>query len=242
MKTLPKKFSSQRSGFTLIEICVALLILFIGVLGVAQLFIASTYSNKFAQNTSIGIKAGKNIVEKLRAINSWTTDSSSPSFDPRIQVGGTILMPNDGGVAAISLPASSPGNADKAHISGIYFEAVKDATTQKVLYFDMRETSVGDTNWAKRAFEVRWQVVGYNSSSSAVADPGSASPPINLSNAYTNSSNTPNFASVLSSPTPLKTGTTEQSAVYVIIRVAPIANDAQYAKRIQFATLLANPS
>lgn len=241
MKFLPKRhFYNQKSGFTLIEISIALLILFIGVLGVAQLFIASTYSNRFAQNTSIAVKAGKNIVEKLRAINNWTTVSSATGYDPRVQVGGTILMESDGGLVATS---SSLSALQKAHISGIYFEPVKDATTQKLLYYEMRETSVGDTNWAKRAFEVRWQVIGYNSSSSAVVDPNSASPPINLSNAYTKTANTPNFASMLSSPTPVKNTTTnEQSSVYVIIRVAPLTRDAQYAKRLQFATILTNPS
>lgn len=231
-----KKFYSQKSGFTLIEISIALLIMFIGVLGVAQLFVASTYSNKFAQNTSIAVKAGKNIVEKLRAINSWTTNSSSVGYDPRIQVGGTIRMESDGGPVATS---SSLSALDKAHISGIYFEAVKDSITQKLLYYEMRETNVGDTNWTKRAFEVRWQVIGYNSSSSAVVDPGSASPAINLSAAYVAN---PDF-SLLSSPTPVKNASTnEQSSVYVIVRVAPITRDAQYAKRLQFATLLTNPS
>ncbi len=244
MEILPSRYlSNQSSGFTLIEICVALLILFIGVLGVAQLFIAATYSNKFAQNTSLGIKAGKNIVEKLRAINSWTTNSSSPNFDPRIQVGGTLLMPSDGGPIATSLPDSSPGNADKAHISGIYFEPVKDSITQKVIYYDMRETNVGDSNWAKRAFEVRCLVIGYNSSSTAVVDPGSATTPFSLTNAYAKSSTIPNFASILSSPTPVKNTTSnEQTSVYVMVRIAPIVNNAQYAKRIQFATLLTNPS
>ncbi|MBI4851156.1 MAG: prepilin-type N-terminal cleavage/methylation domain-containing protein [Acidobacteria bacterium] len=239
MKSLPKRYIyNQKSGFTLIEICVALLILFIGVLGVAQLFVASTYSNKFAQNTSIAVKAGKNIVEKLRAINTWTTVTTAAGYDARIQVGGTVLMPNDGGPVATS---SSLSAIEKAHISGIYFEAVKDTVTQKILYYDMRETNVGDTNWAKRAFEIRWQIVGYNSS--GTVDPGSVSPMINLSNAYSKSSDTPDFASLLSSPTPVKSPTTnEQSSVYVIIRVAPITNDAQYAKRLQFATILTNPS
>jgi type II secretory pathway pseudopilin PulG len=228
--------SNKGAGFTLIEITLALLILLIGVLGVAQLFIASTYSNRFAQNTTLAIKAGKNVIEELRAINSWTTSSSSPTFDPRIQVGGTILMLDDGGVAATSLPSFSAGNADKAHIAGIYFEPVNDSVTNRLLYYKTNTTKVGDSNWAKRAFEVRWQVIGYKST--ANVDPNGVS----LTNAYTNSSNTPNFTNLISSPTPTRAGTNEQTSVYVIVRVAPTTRDAKFAKRIQFATLLTNPS
>ncbi len=228
--------SNKGAGFTLIEITLALLILLVGVLGVAQLFVVSTYSNRFAQNTTLAIKAGKNVLEELRAINSWTTNSSSPTFDPRIQVGGTILMPSDGGVAATSLPASSPGNADKAHIAGIYFEAVNDSVTNRLLYYKASTTKVGDSNWTKRAFEVRWQVIGYKST--ANVDPNGVS----LTNAYTKSSNTPNFSNLISSPTPARAGTNEQTSVYVIVRVAPVVNDAKFAKRIQFATLLTNPA
>jgi type IV pilus modification protein PilV len=213
----------RNQGFTLIEITIAILILFIGVLGIAQLFIASTYSNKYAQNTTLAIKAAKNVIEELRAINNWATD-------PRIQVGGTVLMQSDGGGIATSL-----STAAQAHISGVYLSPVTDTTTGRVKYYEMKETQVGDSNWAKRTFEVRWQVIGYNSSGSV--DPGGVS----LTNAYTTSSNIPNFSSLLSSPTPTKSGTSEQTSVYVIIRVAPVVNDTRISKKIQLATLLVNP-
>lgn len=223
MNILFFKFYKKPVGFTLLEICIAILILFVGVLGIAQLFIAATYSNKYAQNTTLAIKAAKNVIEELRAINNWSTD-------PRIQVGGTVLSQNDGGGIATSL-----STAAQAHISGVYLSPVTDTVTGRVKYFEMKETQVGDANWSKRTFEVRWQVIGYNAS--GTADPSTVS----LTNAYTTSSNVPNYSSLLSSPTPTKSGTTEQTSVYVLVRVAPVANDNRISKKVQIATLLINP-
>lgn len=227
----------SQSAFTLIEITVALLILLIGLLGIAQLFIFSTYSNRFAQNTTITIKVAENILEQLRSINTW---NPSDANSKPIRVGGTVLLPGDGGPAADSLPASSSsGGADQAHIAGVYFEPEVD-TGGKVLYYKMQLCRPSDTvNWPKRQFEARWQVIGYNSS--GTVNPGTA---FSLTNAYQDSSSIPDFASLLSSPTPPKAGTSppEQTSVWVIVRVGPITNDVRQAKKVQIATLLINPS
>lgn len=223
-------------AFTLIEITVALLILLIGLLGIAQLFIFSTYSNRFAQNTTIAIKAAENVLEQLRSINTW--NPADPKSAP-IRVGGTVLLPADGGPAAESLPfSSSSGGADQAHIAGVYFEPETDASG-KVLYYRMQLCKPSDSiNWPNRQFEARWQVIGYNAA--GTVNPGAVS----LTNAYQDSASIPNFASLLSSPTPPKAGTTppEQTSAWVIVRVGPVSDDVRQSKKIQIATLFVNPS
>lgn len=227
----------NQRAFTLIEITVALLILLIGLLGIAQLFIFSTYSNRFAQNTTIAIKAAENVLEQLRSINTW---NPSDANSKPIRVGGTVLLPADGGPTAESLPvSSSSGGPDQAHIAGVYFEPEIDGSG-KILFYKMQLCRPSDTaNWPKRQFEARWQVIGYNNA--GTVNPGTA---FSLTNAYQNSSNIPDFASLLSSPTPPKPGVspTEQTSVWVIVRVGPIANDVRQSKKVQIATLLVNPS
>jgi hypothetical protein len=199
----------------LIETMIALLILIIGLLGVAQLFIISTYSNTYAQNTTLSVKASEAIMEQLRSITDWT--------DPRIQPGGTVRMASDGGPTI-----NSDADAGADYVAGIYFEPVMDGVRQRNL--DMRLIYPDDAvNWGKRRFEVRWQVIGHNST-------GTVEPSIVLTNAYDPN---PSF-STLSAPTgPRPDG--QQNSVYVIIRVAPIADNVRTAKRIQFATILSNP-
>ena len=53
-------------GFTLLEVMIALLILSIGLLGLAGLQIASTKSNSFSNQMTIGITLGQDGLEILR--------------------------------------------------------------------------------------------------------------------------------------------------------------------------------
>lgn len=208
---------SNQSAFTLIETIMAMLILIIGLLGVAQLFIASTYSNTYAQNTTIAVKASENVMEELRSITNWS--------DVRIQPGGTVRMASDGG-PTINTMADAGAN----YVSGIYLSPVMQGSRQRNL--EMKSTKPGDANWNKRRFEIRWQVIGYNSAGNVA--PSSLS----LNNAY-DPNPTSGFAN-LSSPTDLRTDG-RQSAVWVIMRVAPVADRVRNAKRVQIATILTNP-
>src|ERR1044071_8997794 len=125
-----RKFNKRanQSAFTLIETLIALLILLIGLIAIAQLFVAATYSNVFAQNATVELKELEDALEQLHAINDWTNASIVP--------GGTVVMEDDtGGVAATSLPAtSSTGGADQAHIIGVMLTPIKNAAG-RLLYF-----------------------------------------------------------------------------------------------------------
>jgi len=64
MKGLPE--IKREKGFTLLEVMIALLILSIGLLGLAGLQIASTKSNSFSNQMTIGITLGQDGLEILR--------------------------------------------------------------------------------------------------------------------------------------------------------------------------------
>src|SRR6266850_1207064 len=99
--------TDNQSAFTLIETIMAMLILIIGLLGVAQLFIASTYSNTYAQNTTVAIKAAEDGMEILRSITDWS--------DVRLQPGGTVRMLSDGASAVNSMSDSGAN-----YVAGIF--------------------------------------------------------------------------------------------------------------------------
>src|SRR5687767_13401678 len=98
--------NSDESAFTLVETIVALLILSIGLLALAQLFIFSTYNNSFAYSASTAIKAAEDTVEMLRGL---------PFTDAKLAIGGTI-RPTPAPCTTGCLP-------DKDHVRGVYFRA-----------------------------------------------------------------------------------------------------------------------
>jgi prepilin-type N-terminal cleavage/methylation domain-containing protein len=231
------KHLKHQSAFTLIETLIALVILLVGLLAVAQLFIAATYSNFFAQNTTLELKALESSMEDLTSIIDWDV-TTNPTRAPRIAVGGTVVMEGDGGgLAAAGLPATSTTGPDKAHIKGVVLNPVLNVAG-RLLYFTPEIIDVTSTKWPQRKYEIRWQVIGYNA-----ANPFAPPSTLVLTDAYscgTCSTNpTPNFASMISSPTPPKDGL--QTSVYVIMRVAPIAQDPRITSRLQIATLINNP-
>jgi prepilin-type N-terminal cleavage/methylation domain-containing protein len=227
---------NNQSAFTLIETLIALLILLVGLLAVAELFIAATFSNVFAQNTTIELKALENQMEELQSVSDW--DPASPSYTTtpnkghKVVVGGTVLMEDDGGPNAASLPVTAANGNDQQHVSGVILTPV--VQSGRLLYLTPKTIPVSDPAWSQRRFEIRWQIVGYNAA-------GSISPAgVNLTDAYVKSAAIPNFATLLSSPTPPATATVQNSS-YVLMRIAPIAADARRTTRIQIATILNNP-
>lgn len=207
-------------GFTLIEIVLALLILTIGVLALAQLFIFSTYSNSFAYNASVAVKAAEDTMEKLRGL---------PFTDPKLAIGGTIN--------ATPAACATGCVADQNHVSGIYFTPV--IQNGGLTHYQMAVTEFGDANWAQRQFEVRWQVIGYPNPAPA---PGSPALRTFVENPYND--NFPTAAADLTnfgpSTPPDLVGPT---ALLVVVRVIPVnaKNAARLAKRIQMSTVLARP-
>jgi type II secretory pathway pseudopilin PulG len=213
--------SGNQSAFTLIEVIMALLILIIGLLGVVQIFVAATYSNTYAQNTTIAIKAAEDMMELLHSIKEWNNLDAGKSIYP----GGTVQMASDGG--AVVNAATDPG-AD--YVAGVHLEPVMVGGRQRNL--EMKIIRPGNANWNKRRFEIRWQVIGFNAAKSV--HPAST---LNLTDAYAAS---PNFGD-LSSPTPLN-AKGQQSSVYVIMRVVPMVDRTKTSKRVQIASILVNPA
>lgn len=84
----PRVRSSTESGVTLIEMLIAILVLSVGLVSLAQLFVVATIGNSFAVTTSGGINDAQRLVEAWRiqaatngigdaAITSATYDTGS---------------------------------------------------------------------------------------------------------------------------------------------------------------------
>lgn len=67
-------FRRQSQGFTLVEVMIALLILAIGLLGLAGLQIVSTKSNSFSNQMSIATTIAQDSLEALRNLNYSHSD------------------------------------------------------------------------------------------------------------------------------------------------------------------------
>jgi prepilin-type N-terminal cleavage/methylation domain-containing protein len=206
-------------GFTLIELVIAMLILTVGLLALAELFIASTYTNSFAYNASVEVKAAEQILEQLRSLQF---------NDPKLTVGGTIN--------ASPAPCASGCAADQNHIMGIYFQPVLD-THGRIKHHAMAiapYSSVATSDFNKRQFEIRWQVIGYPTT----AIPANTTMILPF-NAYDDL-----FPATPSNVFPLTPpDASGQTALVVLVRVIPVGAKAKakLAKRVQLATILSRP-
>lgn len=85
MITIPKdppgRRSSHEAGVTLIEMLIALLVLSVGLVSLAQLFVVATVGNSFAVTTSGGINDAQRLVEawKIRAATNGIADAAITS-------------------------------------------------------------------------------------------------------------------------------------------------------------------
>ncbi len=66
-----KSMKSQSAGFTLIETLIAMAILFIGVLGLIQLQMASSLGNVTARNLTTGTNLARNKLESFRLVRAY---------------------------------------------------------------------------------------------------------------------------------------------------------------------------
>ena len=60
-------FSSSESGVTLIEMVIAILVLTIGLVGLAQLFIVASFNNSYAISTSGGVNDAQRLIEDWKS-------------------------------------------------------------------------------------------------------------------------------------------------------------------------------
>jgi prepilin-type N-terminal cleavage/methylation domain-containing protein len=213
----------DRQGFTLIETVVAVLILTIGLLALAQLFVLATYTNTFAHDQAVEVKAAEDTMEMLRSL---------PNFDdPKLSIGGTIRSTPDA-CATGCLP-------DENHVLGIFFEPVTIGGSSVVVSNRMATapfSTVAGSDWSKRQFEIRWQVIGYPTTPPA----GGAAPPQFMAfNAYDDLFPTSPTDIYPLTPPDLR----GQTSLIVIVRVIPVGAKGRnrLAKRVQLAAILSRP-
>ncbi len=112
---LAKSRFSDQSGFSLVEVLVASLILMTGVIALAQLFIIATSANRVARGTTSTMVLAQQKMEQLRGmawgfdvlglpLSDTTTDISVVPFT----AAGTGLSPSPAG----SLTQNTPGFVD----------------------------------------------------------------------------------------------------------------------------------
>ena len=108
--------ASGESGFSLIEVLIATLILAIALVSLAQLFALSTKSNMGARNTTYTAVLAQQKLEELRSL-TWGFDTlglpisdtaSNTAVSPETPGGGTGLAPSPAG----SLGANTDGYVD----------------------------------------------------------------------------------------------------------------------------------
>lgn len=117
--------SSKRSGeagMTLVEVLVATVIFITGVLTMAQLFMASTMTNRAARNDTFATVLAEQKVEQLRSL-AWGFDmqglpvsdfTSDTSVEPMVMGGGTGLQPSP----ASALQTNTNGYVDHVSATG----------------------------------------------------------------------------------------------------------------------------
>jgi len=97
-----RRSTSIASGFTLLEVLVAIVILSFGVLGVVGLQAASLRSNKEARNQASAVRLGRELAELMRgnkAVAVQTTTAANP-----------YLIPTPLSLPATANPADPPEN------------------------------------------------------------------------------------------------------------------------------------
>jgi hypothetical protein len=72
---------SRSSGVTIVELMIALLVLSVGIIGIAQLYAVATVTGALSVNTSTGLVDAQRCIEAMRGI---AHSSSSGIKDPRL--------------------------------------------------------------------------------------------------------------------------------------------------------------
>jgi type II secretory pathway pseudopilin PulG len=114
--------ASSASGFSLIEVLIATLLLATALVTLAQLFALSTHTNMSARNTTYTAVLAQQKLEELRSL-TWGFDtqglpisdtSTNTAVSPETANGGTGLAPSPGG----SLGANTDGYVDYVGATG----------------------------------------------------------------------------------------------------------------------------
>jgi prepilin-type N-terminal cleavage/methylation domain-containing protein len=100
------KASAER-GFTLIEVMVAILILTVGLLSLAQMMVLATSSNALSGRMTSAAALAKEQMERLKAAPFYT-DPQALTRNPLLADGGDVDVPGGGGYAQQYDPEGMP--------------------------------------------------------------------------------------------------------------------------------------
>lgn len=75
---MPVKSQRHETGFSLIEVLIALLVLAIGLLGMASLMLTSMQSNQGAAQRSAAVVLAYDLVERMRSNRNYSQDPPQP--------------------------------------------------------------------------------------------------------------------------------------------------------------------
>ena len=95
---MPETRPSGEPGFSLIEVMVAILILTVGLLSLAQMMVLATNSNSLSGRMTSASALAKEQLERLKAAPFYT-DPLTRTRNPALQDGGDIDAPGGGGFA-----------------------------------------------------------------------------------------------------------------------------------------------
>jgi len=95
---MPETRTSGERGFTLIEVMVAIVILTVGLLSLAQMMVLATSSNTLSGRMTSASALAKDQLERLKAAPFYT-DPVAKTRNPILQDGGDIDVPGGDGFA-----------------------------------------------------------------------------------------------------------------------------------------------
>ena len=81
------KIRKNAKGFTLIEVMISMVILAVGILGLAPLMVLSIYSNTYSQDLTQATAVAQNRIEQLKNQGNFAT---MPYTEPTAPVNGSI--------------------------------------------------------------------------------------------------------------------------------------------------------
>lgn len=125
------------AGVSLIEMMIAILVLTIGLVALAQLFVAATMNHSFVIDTSGGINDAQRLIERWKYIASTTSASSGPNIEATTGTITTSTYNTSTGCAAFV-------NA----LGGTGYTAADSAYQESVWVFDSAGAVVGTAGFS----------------------------------------------------------------------------------------------